>query len=520
MRWRAFVAVASTVGCAVGCNLIVGLEQCESDEDCARFEDATNLVCGSENICISTEERTCSHAACAQQGENMICGARGECVKATTPECTLIDGPIDRDPTIIIGTIQPTSGDFTSAGLPQEQGVRLALEEFNESGQTGELRFALIGCDSAGDPQRGLAAAEHLVQDVGVPLIIGPAFSGIFIEVTTSVTVPAGVMTMSGSATSATITDLDDDGLAWRTISSDAFQSVAIADRIRDLRAAGQATKVAAFGKDDPYGKGLLFAVATELEAELGEDSFFSAVYPDVGEGSTASLTQSVADALANNFSDADVVLLLGTSEVAGIVAAYADALAELDNGATPLYVMPDGGKLPETLALVSERPELQQRIEGTVPSLENGSIYSAFDLRFKSKFGDSPQIFAGNSYDAAYLASYALTTLSQRGAALDAIDGTALSEFMGNFVSGREVVAGPGGIRDALTALEAGSSIDYEGVSGPLSFDLERGEASANVDRWIITTDSSGNLEFELSGTYEVDETGRGTWEIPRDSQ
>ncbi len=68
-------------------------------------------------------------------------------------------------------------------------------------------------------------AAKHLVDDVQVPAILGPAFSGVAINTAKQITIPSKVLLVSASATSPLITDLDDDGLVWRTCPSDALQS-------------------------------------------------------------------------------------------------------------------------------------------------------------------------------------------------------------------------------------------------------------------------------------------------------
>ena len=508
------VAVTALAASSISCSLALSFEQCASDEDCERLSEG--LICSPENVCVEPDGNGeggegCSHAACAADDPNTVCGAAGACVMAASPECTVLDLPQNRDNLILFGSIQPTSGDASSAGIPQENAVRLAVQEFNESGLLGDVRFGVIGCDSAGDTERGVAAATHLSSTIGVPAIVGPAFSGIFIEVATTVTVPDGVLTISGSATSETITTIPDDDLAWRTIASDSFQSVAIADRVRDLRtAAGGTLKVAAFGKDDAYGKGLLFAVGAALEEELGQDNYFGVVHPDTANDPNASVGDTVAEALQNNFDDADVVLLLGTSEITDVLSSYEDILDAEGSTVEPLYIMSDGGKIDETLALVSADMSLADRIEGTIPSLENGAIFTGFRQRYAGEFGEDPGAFASNAYDAAYLVSYAMYTMRR---AEQTISGASISDFMARLVEGQEIQAGPSNLSAALTALGAGASIDYEGASGLLAFDLSTGEAPSNVDRYVIDVRAADDIRFADQGQYQVSADGTGEW-------
>ncbi len=508
--WTALTLLA-TVPLLGSCSLALEFEQCTSNEDCARFDEA--LVCNEDKVCVSTDEAAadCSNVRCAAEDPNSVCGAAGTCVSVASPECTSIELPQNRENMVLLGSIQPTTGDASSAGIPQENAVKLALQEFNESGLLGDLRFGLVGCDSAGDLERGVAAANHLTSTVGVPVIVGPAFSGIFLEVTTTVTVPAGVMTISGSATSEAITTIPDEDLAWRTIASDSFQSVAIADRVRDLReAAGGQLKVAAFGKDDAYGKGLLFAVSEALESELGEDNYFGVLHPDTANDPNADIATAVGQALDANFADADVVLLLGTSEIVSVLQSYESILDADGSGAAPLYILSDGGKIDETLALVTNDDTLRDRIEGTIASLENGAIFTGFKQRYAAEFGVDPGAFASNAYDAAYLMAYAATTMRT---AEQPVTGASLSSFVGRFTTGRAINAGPSGLGEALTTLAAGADIDYEGASGLLAFDLSTGEAPSNVNRYVIDVRAADDIRFADEGVYQVSADGSGEW-------
>ncbi|MEL7372302.1 MAG: ABC transporter substrate-binding protein, partial [Myxococcota bacterium] len=101
-----------------------------------------------------------------------------------TANCSLVQGPLQADNTLILGAIQPTSGANADIGEAIVNGQSLAIEEINSAGGLpGARRIALVACDSAGSEQQGLAVADHLTNIVGVPAITGPAFSGIFVSV-------------------------------------------------------------------------------------------------------------------------------------------------------------------------------------------------------------------------------------------------------------------------------------------------------------------------------------------------
>jgi hypothetical protein len=99
------------------------------------------------------------------------------------------------------------------------------------------------------------------------------------LAVAEQVTVPAGVFTITPTATAKAITTLKDDGLVWRPIASDVYQANALADRVLAL-SNPKAAKVAMLGKDDAYGKGIISDVTKRLSPLL-KANFKSFEYPD-----------------------------------------------------------------------------------------------------------------------------------------------------------------------------------------------------------------------------------------------
>ncbi len=456
----------------------------------------------------SNPGKTCqTHSECSDSmGDTWICGVEKTCVNAINERCTKVAGPLGRDNVVILGSIFPTV-EFSGSGLPREQAVELAITEFNDAGGLpGGRQLALVGCDDSGNRDLGIDAANHLVNNLGVPAIIGPAFSGVYIDVTTQVTVPGGVMTISPSATNPGIANLPDENLVWRTAANDVFQSVAIADFVRDEGA----TSIVAFGKDDPYGKGLLERVSQELAVEFGEEGFFGALYNDPGGDTPPDYGALIVDALANDRSP-QMVLILGTTEAADIINLFEQTVQ--DRGlVSPLYVLSDGGKNADALKpMVDANPDLLAQITGTEPYHFNGALYDAFALRFQQKFREAPGSFSANAYDAAYLLAYAISALEPEGE----LTGAQIASAMQRLVEGREVEAGPSQISEARNILSTGNSIDYVGASGKLDFDLAVGEAPANVARWAPTLRNT-ELKFDITSLYIINEEGKGQWGDP----
>ncbi len=61
---------------------------------------------------------------------------------------------------------------------------------------------------------------------------------------------------------------------------------------------------------------------------------------------------------------------------------------------------------------------------------------------------------------------------------------------------------------------LKPDGKIDYDGVSGPLDFDVNKGEADADIDVWCVVLSRRSKPAFVSSGQYydSVSKTVTGT--------
>jgi branched-chain amino acid transport system substrate-binding protein len=500
LRW--FLLAGVLLSGASACSFLLDFGECKQDDDCVSGQ-ACQLPQG---YCIPAP--VCTTSQCIQDfADNYVCGAEGTCVSLITPECTRTAGPVERDDTVIIGTIL-TLVEFSDLGQPIENAVFMAVDEINDSGGLpGGRRLGVISCDSSGDADQGRKVAQHLVEAVGVPAIIGPMFSGVFIENLSLITA-AGTFMMSPSATSPAITTQQDDGLAWRTVASDVFQGVASSQLIRD----GMFRRVVAVGKGDAYGQGLLNTLGEQVSAELGEDNYIPYSYdettPDFG---------SIVVGALDEMNDVEVVVLFGTSEVVEIMQLFEAEIAERGLTIQPKYLFADGGKSEaELFAAIEEAGEdsgdehaLINRVSGTEPFHRNGAIYQAYQLRYVAKFQGNAPIYTPNAYDATYLIAYAMMALDPRAA----VTGAGIADGMGLLVSGDEIEVGPTDLGDARNALSVGNSVDFAGASGPLDFDLTTGEAPANVAQWAVEEREGGDLRFVTSQCYVVGDESSGQW-------
>ncbi|MCU0691393.1 MAG: ABC transporter substrate-binding protein, partial [Polyangiaceae bacterium] len=151
--------------------------------------------------------------------------------------------------------------------VARERAIRLAVKQANQTASLGGRTFALVQCttEERGDlddlhgQDAAVAAATFLVDNVGVPAIVGPSSSASTTAVFRAL-LGTGTLVISPAATGTALTSLepgdrsdDNPGLLWRTAPSDAFQGLKIS---QDMLAR-KVQKAAVLHMQDAYGEGL-----------------------------------------------------------------------------------------------------------------------------------------------------------------------------------------------------------------------------------------------------------------------
>jgi ABC-type branched-subunit amino acid transport system substrate-binding protein len=491
------------------------VEQCNVTADCTALGgEFVGRTC-KQHVCVASGASCTLASQCDQTSAPSVCHD-GACVKITSEDCPMVVPSTLKvdDDTVVLGFMGPLKGDEATIGVPIEQGAQLALEEVQERANGipivaggARKKLVMVACHDLADPMR---VAEHLIVDVGVPAIIGPAFSGITLEVANGVAIPNGTLLMSASATTPSLTDLQDNGLVWRTAPSDAFQAKPLSElvargevKVRDeqMLAASDSIRVAVLYKGEAYGSGLFDALTEVMRfngksaSDNGDANFLGLSYPDPSKG-TVDYSEYVSKVV--KFAP-HIVVLLGTAEVVTklmtpIEKAWPTVASAPEK---PLYLFPDGGHDTTLLQATMGNDGLRKRVKGTVPGRKDQN-YDAFALRYKGRFDNTvPGTYAENAYDAGYLLAYAMLATGKFPPT-----GKDIASGLTKMSEGTSVIGGPSDLNSAITALSSGSGIDYQGASGSLNFDNKTGEAKSDVEIWCVVVDQS-HTRFESSGEY-----------------
>jgi hypothetical protein len=471
------------------------------------------------DVVVAAQECTTNAECISKLGDFSICRKIDfKCAKLLSPDCPQVLGNWKDDNAVILGSILPIIGPDKSGGIPLLDAIAVGIDDFTSGANGlppilgGSVRrpIAVVGCseesDDPNDSTAPVRTAKHLVEDVKVPAIIGASFSG-DTQQSAQVTIPAGVLLMSPTATSVAITDLQDNGLVWRTSPSDVIQVKALVALMPQIESAtrkrlvlgsdvtANPLRVAILNKGDSYGKGLASALQTSLvfngKPALDNANSSNLKVIDYGDPSAGSIDYSVPRGqIIDNLSTfaPNVVFLLGTNEVVPEFLVHFEApTTTWPNNAYPTYLFPDGGLVPELWTAIGTTTDLRKRVFGTIPGTDN-AIFKLFRNRYNAFVKDGTTADVGGTaatYDAFYLLMYAIAAIADKP-----LTGANINEGLKRLVPpGPESDPGESNINTAFSILASGKNIDYNGASGPLDFDVVTGEAPSDIQIWCIPT-------------------------------
>ncbi len=439
---------------------------------------STRADCPAGDVCVAgiCETGTSCNDNGACTGSELC--VDGVCVNANSDECTMTDvnrpniewpyagGDEDIrgiDDYVVLGTILPMS--IPSIGPPLSNSIQLAIDEItrDNNGLPGGRRIIWVNCNDQGDRTLAARAASHLAYNLNSPAIIGPLFSSAFIGVVTDVSRDANVFTITPSATADSITTLQDDNLAWRTIAPDRIQANAFAGRIQELQAGG-AQRPVVFIKNDAYGNGLYAQLNPSLQAIVGGANIKAILYADPASGNfdAAEVTRVVGEAAAHN---PNLLIFLGTDETANI------ALGYYSNVSPTASLFSHGGSttLP---SIPTQNEALEPFAKGIGQNIFDPTNFPIYQQRFNVAFPNEPPLTISTiTYDATITTLLGMAAVDES----EEITGDKIATNMARLADKdgtRVSYQNPTFIAQGIAELAAGRNIDYLGVSGEVDFD------------------------------------------------
>lgn len=388
----------------------------------------------------------------------VLSGCSGAAVEPTpTPTPTT-----RTDLTLSIGALIPQTGALAAFGPSAQAGIDLAVAEINDA----DLGITVTSesLDSADATSDLAVTSATALLDKGVSVIVGAISDGVSKKVIEQI-VAAGVVEISPGNSSLDFSRFADDNLYWRTSPSCARDGAALGTQIAESGAKSLGIL---------YQSGYCEPGLPEALADAFERAGGTVVARTAFDAASATLTDQVAETIAKR--PAAVAVLTPT----------AAKLAVPDLTAAGF----EGNQL-----YFAGLPLSDQSADFAAGSLTGATVsMPGLDITKLTDFTDrllelNPALtdfsYAAETYDAVILAALAALAAGETS-------GTAIADRL------QEVSGGTGDGEKATEFAQAariilrGETVDYDGPSGPISFDENGDPADAVIGMYTYGADNT----------------------------
>ena len=524
-RWNPWLVAAATAGAAIAIGLV--------GRAISKGGGALSTGAGSAAPVDAPAAQCTTNTQCMKMlgGKAAVCNPKGKCAALASEDCDVLADPtaLASDDTVWFGTLLPRQDPDFQVELGA---IDLARQDFAQmmsgfayGGAGGVVRpLGLVACDDVADVMR---AARHLVDDVGVPAVIGFRSAAEVVDVGSALLLRRGVAAVVPLSTSPLVTSLPDElappRLIWRTTFSSAQSAKVMARFVLDVleprvRSAPNGRRVRiAFVRDKSRGGATWDALMLDKLrfngksiAENGDD--FARFVIDTSSPETMAADAKAAAVAVDAFAP-DIILW----SVDNIPTANFIDLVERGWTARhrPFY-MSVGQLSTDTFRWIGASAERRRRFFGIV-SLPSTLVNARFVMHYNEAATTrvAPTDAPNSSYDAFYLLAYAAYALGDKP-----ITGRGLSRAIERLVPpGKPIDVGPAGIFDAYATLRRGANIDLNGAFGALDFDVATGEQPFHFAVVCVGMNDRGVAQHTVeSGLVYAGESDRfeGTMRCP----
>ncbi len=455
---------------------------------------------------------TCrSNADCAGDGSvSALCRKdTGTCVPLLTKDCNQLladKGDVANDATIWIGAMIPRHGpDGSRIGQETVNTLDLARRDFIaiSDGVPGATAgaparpLAIVLCDDLDD---SAGCAHHLVDDLGVPAVIGFGKTKAVMALVPSLFNPTRTLAVVALNTSPILTGVprasDGTRFMWRVTSDvegSARTVAAFAERdVVPSLPRGKTLRVAVARSDNPGMLAVADSLVSHLRERTGADITMARVDPDHSEEDEKKVASQVLS------SRPQLVVLIG-----GATAWVGNVIRQVEHDwprgePRPRYMTFSTGVLAQVTAIAAASPEARTRILAIdSPALVPANVSLA--LHYSETFTPlTPENTFGPVYDAVYFLAYASIAVGNAP-----VTGESLSHALARLQPpGEPIAVGPTSILAATNALRAGKNIDLIGSTTTLDLDPATGDSAADAEIFCLkaTPDRRG-VEVRGSG-------------------
>ena len=348
--------------------------------------------------------------------------------------------------------------------VERQRAFELAIRHLNEAGGVFGRPVEFVLGNSSLDPDQAVSEARRMVEELGVHAIVGATSSANSLAVAEQVSRPNEIPTVSPSATSPSLTRVNDGDFFFRATLSDIAQGPVLARVARDQGF----DNVSVLYRNDSYGIGLFEAFRNAWKGEINavpvidsKDSYLPELQQSAQDGATA------------------LVVLTFESEGTVIVR------EALGNGIYSRFAFGDAMKSPDLVRTIGG--DRLGGMYGTAGAAAPGEASAAWNASYAAVYGAPPAFaYVRETYDAA-------VALALAAHAADSVNGVAIRDRLRAVGGGpgEQVTPDPDSIERALGALADGHGVNYDGAVN-LDWDDNGDLRSGHIGVWRFTREGT----------------------------
>ena len=289
--------------------------------------------------------------------------------------------------TFKIGTIGPLTGENAIYGLAVANGAKIAVEEINAIDSA--IKFELQSQDDVADGETSVNAYNKLM-DWGMQLLVGPTTTGAA-QAVSAVTNTDRTFMLTPSASSTDVIDGKDN--VFQVCFTDPNQGSSSADYMAENMPDAKIAII--YRNDDAYSQGIHDTFVTEAAAKGLNVVYEGTFTKDTATDFSVQLTGAQS-------AGADLVFLPIYYQPASVILNQANAM-----GYAPTFFGVDG--MDGILTMEGFDTSLAEGVMLLTPFSATLEENQSFVQAYQDEFGDTPNQFAADAYDAVYILKAAL---------------------------------------------------------------------------------------------------------------
>lgn len=285
--------------------------------------------------------------------------------------------------TFKLGAIGPLTGDAAIYGTAVMNGAQIAVDEINA--KNGDVKFEFKSADDVSDAETSTNAYNSLL-DWGMQILVGPVTTGPAIAVS-SLVYSDRVFALTPSASSTDVISGKDN--MFQVCFTDPNQGVGAADYMSEKMSGAKVAVI--YRNDDAYSQGIRDTFVKEAVAKGIEVVYQGTFNKDTSTDFSVQLT-------ASRQAGADTIFLPIYYQPASVILKQAK-----DMGYEPTFFGVDG--MDGILALKGFDKSLAEGVMLLTPFAADSTdeLTQNFVKTYNEKYGQTPNQFAADAYDAVY---------------------------------------------------------------------------------------------------------------------